>query len=392
MLKNSVIWVCSLALCLLSGLTVIGGVAKKKAPELAVTIQPLNGFAAEELLSDAIRRAIVDNQGRFPDDIDESIRERAELAFVSEPLTPQAVAGLALGEENGTKRELMRSAFALSRREQLITSWMISDSGAREDIPAILGYYDTLLRSSSSSSAVVIPILAGALANENFIEPFAGLLSKNPPWAGGFWRKVVSTPQAIANAARLRERLHKANERGASYNDAALVRALVENKQFQAAERLYSLLAKQPQDRTLMKNSSFEQDPQFPPLDWQLFSTGEYGAAISEGSLQLSAIRSSGGLLARQLVKLPASRMKIESISAGEIPRDMDIDLRISCAEAIDKLPRPIRFSLSGKVTRKEISNQTSGCSYYWFDIVGRASENGDGFDVAISAISLQVD
>jgi len=57
----------------------------------------------------------------------------------------------------------------------------------------------------------------------------------------------------------------------------------------------------------------------------------------------------------------------------------------------IDNMPRTIRFSLTGKSTRQQIGNQLSGCSYYWFDITGRASENSDGFDVGLKSIALQV-
>jgi|TARA_R110002049_G_scaffold76888_2_gene197189 hypothetical protein len=391
MLKNGIIWILALVIALVSGLAAVGAIAKNKAPELAVSLEPANGFAFEALASNSLKAFVATNSGQFPNSVDPNALNFAKQAFLSEPVTPEAIAVLALGSTEGKRRKLMLEAFALSRRQQLVTGWMIVDAGTRQNIPAILGHYDTILRTSSSAASFVIPTLAAALANEDFIEPFASLLSKNPSWARRFWGEVVAAPGAIENAADLRKLLHKEGELKENYQDPDLIYALVNNRQFESAESLYQLLADQKKDDSLLKNSSFQHDPKYPPLDWQLFSDGEYGAAITGGNLRLSAIPNSGGLFARQLVKLPPSLLTIFIKSHTGIPDDASVSIHIKCAEMLEKGPRPTKITLSAEVTTMQINNQQSGCSYYWLEVIGRSASNGEGFDVDLDSISLQL-
>lgn len=391
MLKNGIIWLGGLAMALAAGLTAVGAVAKNKAPELAVSLQPANGFAFERLASNSLKAAVAANDGQFPNSVDPVAASFAKQAFLSEPIAPEAIAVLALGSTEAKKRELMHKALALSRRQQLVLGWMIVDAGTRQDIPAILGHYDTMLRTSSSAASAVIPTMARALANRNFVEPFAGLLSKKPPWASRFWGAVVTTPEAIENAAQLRAKLYAGDEAKDSYRDSILIRALVNNKRFETAENLYRLLAGKKDEDSLVANGFFERKPEYPPLDWELFSHGEYGAAITKGNLQLSAIQNSGGLFARQLVKLPAAILTVSVKSNSSIPEGASISVRISCAEIIENAPRPISIPLEKNLTRQQISNQQSGCNFYWLEIVGRASESGDGFDLGLDSLSLRL-
>lgn len=390
MLKIGIIWIFGLAIALVSGITAMGAITKNKIPDLAVSLQPANGFAFETLASNSLKAAVAANNGQFPNSVEPVAEAFAKQAFLSEPITPQAIAVLALGSTEGKKRELMHEAFALSRRQQLVIGWMIIDAGTREDIPAILSHYDTMLRTSSSAASVVIPVMAGALANPNFVEPFADLLSKKPPWASRFWGAVFIIPEAIENAAHLRKMLYTADEIKENYRDVDLVYALVSNQRFEAAENLYQLLAGQRKEALLLENESFEREPVYPPLDWHLFSNGEYGAAITGGSLQLSAISYSGGLFARQLVKLPSAILEISVKSNASIPEGAKISIDIKCAEILENAPRPISITLTDKLTKQQISNQQSGCSFYWLEVVGRSAENGDGFDVMIESVSLQ--
>jgi len=374
----------------MSGLTALGSIAKNKAPTLAVTLHPLNGFAAENLASASIKTSIAVNSGQFPDHIDPTVTKLALKAFIAEPVTPAAVAVLALAEAQQSKQKLMSEAFLLSRRQPLVSAWMIADSGARQDVPALLNHYDTMLRTSTSAATIIIPFMANALANDSFVRPFANLLAKLPSWAPQFWGTVVETPGALVNAARLREILYQPNENDAVYRDDRLIQALVSNQQFETAEALFHLLAEQKEDNSLLKNSSFETEPEYSPIDWQLFSTGEYGAVVADGKLELSAIRNSGGLFARQLVNLPPRIVTLDIKSQDSISDNARVTVGLQCAEISNNAPQRIRISLKNKTTSSKIDNSRSGCSFYWFDINGRASENGEGFDIVIDSISLR--
>lgn len=391
MLKNTLLWIAAFLLSAVSCATALGAISKDKVPELALSLFPTNGFAAENSASQSVKTIIAENQGQYPsrNEVDPDEVELAKQAFIAEPITPQAIAVVAFGGTQNQKSKLMQAAISLSRREQLVTGWMIVDSVSRAEIRGTLQHYDILLRTSSSAASVVIPVMANALANDDFINPFADLLATEPPWVSRFWANVVTTPNSLENAAQLREALHKLDLRDNVYRDPALILALVKNKQFEQAQNLFFLLNDRKKDEVLIENGSFEKRLKFPPFDWQLSSTGEYGAAVTDGKLQLSAVRGSGGLFARQLVKLPKSAT-MGVIADKAIPDDANIFITLTCAQTLRSAPEGIRVPLKGKIANLQIDNAQTGCRYYWFDITGQASENGNGFDIALDSISLQ--
>lgn len=391
MLKNGIIWIVGLVIALAAGLSAVGAVTKNTVPQLAVTLRPLNGFASEKLASDSLRAAVARNSGQFPNNADPVAANFAKQAFLSEPITPEAIAVLALGRIEPIKRKLMHEAFALSRRRQLVNGWLTTDSGLQQDVSGIINYYDIMLRTSSASTSVVIPVMAGALSNEHFIEPFADLLSNAPPWTSQFWAAVAADPEAIVSGAKLRKLVYRKDENRDVYRDADLISALINNQHFETAEKLYDLLSEHSPHSDLLRNSSFAHEPIFAPLDWQLFSTGGYGSAIIKGNLQLSAIQNSGGLLARQLVNIPATIVEIRAKTTDIIPDDANLTVSLACAEQGNKTTQSIKIRLKEKSTRRQISNQRTGCRYYWFDLSGRAAESGDGFDVDLESISLRL-
>ncbi len=392
MVRTSIIWIIGISLALVSGLIAVGAIAKDKAPQLAVSMRPLNGFAAENLAATPVKSMITENRGQFPQRIDSNLIDLAEQAFITEPITPQAVAVLALGGAENNRGKLMNAALSLSRRQQLITSWMVADSGSREDIPAILNHYDIMVRTSSSAASVIIPVMATALANDDFLAPFASLLEKQPPWENQFWGTVVGTSNSLRNAARLREALYQPDEIIDAYRDPELILGLVNNQQFEEAVSLYHLLVGQKRSGYLLENGSFENESRYQPIDWLLFSTGSYGASITKGNLHLSAIRNAGGVFARQLVEMPASTVKIEVQLGAKIPAETELAIILQCAEKIDNRPQLVRIKLQKLSTFRRINNQGSGCRYYWLDVTGRASENSVGFDVNIDRISLETE
>jgi len=389
MFKNVLTWVIAISLAIMSGSAALGSIIKTRSPELALSLIPTNGFAAEAMASDLTTKFVAKNQGIFPDLIDPTWGAIALEAFQSEAVSPDAIAVIALSRTGDVRRELMQKAFELSRRQKIVTGWLIVDSGRRNQLPVLLDLYDALLRTSSSAGAVVIPMMAESLVDARVIAPLTELLSKTPPWAGSFWGQVAFTPQALANAVQLRKGLYRPDESVEGSSDAALIGALVANKQFAGAEELYNLVSRRPLENSLIKNGSFLHEPKYPPLDWQLFFNGEYGAEITNGYLQISAVANSGGLFARQLVRLPSEVLQLGTKFAGEVPDDANLEIRISCAETIANPPLTARLPLINRTGKHQISNQSSGCSYFWLDVVGRASDNGDGFDTLLHSISI---
>jgi len=389
MFKNYLIWIVAIPLALMSGSVALGSITKTQSPELALSLIPKNGFAAQAMASGLTMAFLSKNKGNFPDLVNPAWSSMALEAFQSEAVSPEAIAVLALSRTGDVRRELMQKAYKLSRRQKIVTGWLIVDSGKRNELPVLLDLYDALLRTSSSAGAVVIPIMAKSLADARVIAPLTELLSKNPPWASGFWGQVAFTPQALGNAVQLRKGLYRPDESVERSSDAALISALVNNKQFSEAEELYNLLSHRSLQSSLIKNGSFLHEPKYPPLDWLLFFTGEYGAEIADGNLQISAIANSGGLFARQLVRLPSDIFQINTKFAAKLPNDASLEIRISCAEVITTPPLTVRLRLSDRTGQQQVSNEFSGCSYFWLDVVGRGSEDGDGFDTILESISI---
>lgn len=372
-----------------SGLASIGSFAKSKAPEIALSVPPNNGFAAESLASKLTKLAIMDNGGQIPDFAKPKWYNLAVQAFSSEPVTPDAVAIIALARRGEQRRSLMLKAFELSRRQQLVSGWLISDSAASNDIQSVLGYYDTVLRTNSSAKDVIMPIMVGALAQDSAIRPYAVVLSQDPPWTGSFWGQVTSTPEVLENAVVLRQFLFQSKVHNSGYQDANLIFSLIKDHKFGKAKQLYLMLNGTAWDADIVRNDDFRTVPQFPPLDWQLFSTGEYGATIEGGRLNLSAIGNSGGLVARQLIEIPRGRLQLKISLLRQPPRGSRINTQISCAQKDTKTGGTVTVAITKLETSVGIDNVRKDCSFFWLDIIARSDQDGNGFDIGIKSVSL---
>ena len=389
MLKKYFTWVVAILLAIMSGSAALGSIAKNKSPELALSVFPKNGFAAQAMASGLTMASVAKkNKGNFPDLVNPAWSAMARRAFESEAASPDAIAVLALSHTGNVRRELMQKAFELSRRQKFATGWLIADSGKRNQLPTLLDYYDTLLRTSSSAATVVMPVMVGALIDDESVAPLTALLDKNPPWADLFWRQVVSSPEALANAAVLRRKLHKIDSSRQFYHDDYLIEALVGHEQFENAITLYRLFSSQAGIHLNASQDSSRFDRSYPPLDWQLYSTGEYGSTITDKKLHVSAIRDSGGVFARKLVELPPGSFQVLAVLAEALPTGASLALELSCAQTTAK-PLKVRINLNHQSTKQMFNNKGSGCSFFWLNITGRADEENAGFDMTIESISV---
>ena len=388
-MKHILLWLFAISIAVLAGLASIGSVAKQRAPEIALSVLPQNGFAAESLASQLTKMTIVENRGQIPDSAKPKWYSLATQAFASEPVTPEAIAIIALAQKGETRRSLMMKAFALSRRQQLVSGWLISDSAASNDIQAVLGYYDTILRTNASAKDSIMPIMVAALAQDNAVQPYAEVLSQDPPWNGSFWGQVTSTPEVLENAVVLRQVLFEKKIENSGYQDSNLIFALTQAHKFEGAKQLYVTLNVKAWDATIVRNSNFRKAPEFSPLDWQLFSTGEYGATIEGGRLNVSAISNSGGLVARQLVEIPRGRLQLKVKLLQNPPRGSRISAQISCAQKNTKNAGTVKVPITKSQTNVGVDNVRNDCDFYWLDVIARSDQDGEGFDVGIESVSL---
>lgn len=391
MLKSGVILICGIIFSVIAGLAAIGAITENRSPQIAIKLKPLNGFAAEKMSLLSIRPTIVANQGEFPSSPDANTYRWARDAFASEPITAGAIAVLALQIGGERKRQLMQEAFKLSRREPLVSAWLVSDSVSQNDLVSVLNYYDTIARTSTASLPVIIPAIASTLENGLFIDPLSTVLARRPGWANAFWEDVLSKPKSMQNAALVREKLFQMGVKTETYRDEGLIGALVRSQYLVSAQRLYTLLRERPAQKiNLLQNGRFDTKPAYPPFDWELLSTGEFDAAIADGKLKFSAIQNAGGLFARQLINLPKGIINVEVDLDRAIPAKATMELKIFCAETNGDRSQVAIIPVSRQKFRQKFDNQLEDCRFFWFEILGRTSEKDDGFDIGIESIALK--
>lgn len=388
-IKVITLWSLAFGLAILSAITALGGIAKNRSPELAIALLPTNGFALQSAATRRLKVSMVSNEGQFPNEIDSVTRDLALRAIIAEPTTSEAVGIFALSRPESVRRKLMQEAIRLSRRDSLTRGWMILDSAQANDLEGLLKYYDISLRTSVAAGDAMLPVMAQALGQEGFIGSFDRMLRSDPPWAGQFWTAVLSQPQSLANAVQLRILLDDEKLPRDSFRDHQLISQLVDSYDYESADRLYQILQKQIGQPAIVKDGDFSDKPEFPPVDWQTISEGEYGADISDGTLRLSAINNAGGLFARQLIRLPSGLLELKATRPDQGDSSAIVSINLVCAEKIANLPLPITIKLDFGDTTRKIRNFDSKCGYYWLNVLGRAGANGRGYDEEISSISI---
>ena len=115
-------------------LSSVGSVTQARAPGIAISVLPTNGFAFENVASILVISSIAKNGGKFEDIVSSEALDSAINAFLREPVVPEAIATIALSKQGDDRRQLMQDAFGLSRREPLVTGWLIADSGSQNDL------------------------------------------------------------------------------------------------------------------------------------------------------------------------------------------------------------------------------------------------------------------
>lgn len=394
MFKKSLILIIALCISVLSGLNAFASYTKSKHPSLSVNMPIFsNGFALEKLSSQTLKEITAKNDLQIPDTIPDSLITFAKRSFLSEPTTAESLAIIALSIPADARQKLMLNAFQISKREQFITGWLISDNAEKNNLANLLKYYDISMRTSTASADILMPLLVGALSNDASIKPYLDILEQNPPWAKRFWAMTSGQPASVINGTKLRKRLYNIREENI-YSDGLLIATLVKTGAFAEAIDLRTFLinngrpAENDNNDQAVTNYDFSSSVRYPPIDWETLSTGEYGANISEAGLLLSAIPNSGGLFARQLIKLEPQRYKID-VALNEVDNNQNIALELNCAEKNDNPISSIIIQLSRKKVEQEISNINGLCQYYWLNIRGRSSEDLDGLDAIMTSVSI---
>lgn len=394
MVRNIIIITISVILAFLASINALTAITKRKQAETSLNMPIFfNGIAAETAAANSVREIIANNGNKIPQQLPENIINLALKSFQSEPTTSSSIAILAIAQDSKKKRMLMKQAHQFSKRDQLVIGWLVNDAVENNNLESLLTYYDTSMRASYSAQNIILPLMVNALTNDLSIKPLYNILDSKPIWTKKFWNLASVNKDSIKNTANLRSQLYKKDENNSLYNDTALIRTLVANYNYQEAIILWSYLNQiSPEyklaNKQAVSDNNFKTQATLPPIDWQIYANGEYGASVTNNGLILGAVPNSGGLFARQLIYLQPQLYQVKIDMGHNLPSKHSIKIELACAENIDNKPSIIAIPISNKTTSRRLSNQEDVCRHYWLNIRGRASDT-DGLDANIKSISI---
>ena len=179
-------------------------VTSRSAPDQAVTLNPLNGMAAEQAVYRDFAEASED-----PDDIANAaaqFRNGALSAYGREPLTPKSLTILALAETDPDKRSaIFDIATRLNRRDPALQLAALDHRLKQRDADAVIATLDQLLRVRPEYADRLFPPLQQALLDPRTESTFAALLDGSSPWHQRFAMFAVRDEQARLRLAAIHD-------------------------------------------------------------------------------------------------------------------------------------------------------------------------------------------
>ena len=330
----------------------------------------------------------------FAIDVPPRLRAAAQDAHSKEPLSTDALTILALADArtNPTRAAvLFERIYALTKRDEAVVLWLAQRSARRNDVAGTLHYFDEVLRTSGQARPLLLKQFALATRDPEFRASMTKLIAARPPWAGEFWAEASQVPEAASSLARLRIALATTAGPFDKLADQRIANALVGQGDYATALDLYRSAIGRAARATIVKNSDFDVQSVMPPVDWELYSTGDFGSEIppDKGVLVGYAANSPGGVIARQWVHLGPGQLRFRGVlrTYGRGEGD-EIAATLTCLEDIANGNTVQVFPLSqGQV--ETIFSRRGGCENYWLDIRIAPSERSSGIDVEFDSISI---
>lgn len=376
----------TLALLWLSVAVSLAGIARERRPDVVLRFWPWDGLAKAKLSE----REITTGQDRQHI---ERARALAGEAIVAEPTSARAARMLGLtSRDEASARRAFQYSRQLSRRDLPTTLWFIEDAVRRDDARAALRQYEIALRTSSSAPILLFPVLDASLAQPQLSEPLANLLATgSAEWVPQFIEYSISGRTNAGHLGRVLLRSPRALMRLPQADRADLVRQLVEQRHFDVAAGIHRSLAGRSPNPTLVRHGGFDATGDWPPFDWALATTADYGANIQEGVLQAVAQGALDGSVARQLINLAPGTYRLRTTATlAQGSAGSSAFWAITCADPVgDIATLPVR-AVSGRAAISEIRFQVaSGCHWQWLRLDVRASPDGTRSELLVDEVSV---
>jgi hypothetical protein len=397
MIGRSLLWVATVAISIIAGWQSMGQIEFSGNPSLSAMAWPSNGHAMAGAADALLKQAVLDNNNTLPEAYPAEAVALAQRAFELEPTSVAAVRMLALDIEREAGRaqasRIMRLLPQLSKRDRITNLWLVDDYGRDRNVPEVLEKYDWTLRTSRSAQEFLFPLMTTTLADAEYIAPYRDLLGRNPPWLADFWQRLVRKEAALSNAATLRRELGKGASPILAEQDAELVARLIQRGKFDEALALRKALATGTTGPgQFIINGDFANQPYLAPLDWELISNGEYGAAVDTGQGQMivSAVPDSSGVAARQLISVSPGTYQLVARLAQNKLASTELRIDVRCAQAARATNRVASLPITSKNNALRMTLGSGGCRFFWIEWVVAIPGGAPFDDAVVDGITLQ--
>lgn len=388
-----------LAVAAISGADALNHAGGRLFPELARMLPVNDGFAetrwAESVMAHNLKpgtppKLVLDGHERS------QVVRLVRDGYRREPLNNGALRDLALVYDSDGRpvkaRRLMRASERLTKRDFATNAWLAGDYDRLGRSSEALTYYDQALRTSSQAQDMVLPAMIDSLKDDRLVLPVVELLSKRPPWQNLFWGIAPRYRGSLANLAKVRLEIARSGISVDRQYDRTLIAELGSARQFAAATALVRILTPAVAAQSeVVYNPDFNRSPDYQPFDWELslntFLTTEIDPRA--GVLRISTFADGSGIVARQIVALPAQvyTLSVKAVDWDELDKNA-LYMRLDCAErGSSGDSRPIYFNRAD--FRQGIRKPQSGCIYYALTLYAAEQPQQMNNVVTLDRISL---
>lgn len=358
--------IAGLLIAVILALQAIGSVLTRKEPHNAALVAPWNGLAVEQFAVQAFRSGVSDPAELTASAV--NVRPIAQSAFARDPLTPKALALIALAQDDSQqKRQILEKAVVLNRRDLLLQGMLLEQKVADADYPGTLDALDRILRVNPQESQRFFPVLIQALAEDSALPALTSILDEGPVWQESFLQSALGDPEALPNLAKLRLTRGSVDP---SF-DERLIGALVNSDDLPRAFDVYRSATGGDAPTRLIKGSTIPWQSTFPPLDWQFVGEAGFRSQIAsdQKNLELFIKGGNGGSFAKRIIPNPGGQFLLafqHSLTPASQVKDARVEVRCSKSDTILAQQNFV-------IGQNRISVSSADCAFIEISLIGRA-------------------
>ena len=394
--KTLLILVISIAIAVVVGLMSFGIANQTRAPSrtLALGLYP-QGWAKAAFAQDRYSSLQARDPAALPG---RALSDLARDALAQEPLAVAAIpvvsAELGLGNQRAASAAILQLGARISRRNTALNNRLIALYLSRGDEAAAILALGRAVAISNDARSSYMRQLAAATTRPGAGEALAPLLGRKPQWASNYWNEVLQLGPAIEEGGKLRLALTEQpwNDRTATPTDLQLVEKLASFDKFDLGSALADRLGlNEPSGSEVLVNGTFNRQPRLAPFDWQLITTGEFGAVINprDRTMLISSLPQAAGVAARQLVQAPDGSYRFSWTLRGNVTAESTpLRFRLRCAQGSSASAAPVAMRTgSGSAL---VTLPKPACRWYWAQLEIDTQQSSSGVDLILKSLRLE--